>query len=184
MATATQRLLTAEEFGRRPDDGPPEELVRGRVIVSPPPNRRHGHTCVEIAYHLRRFLEEHDLGRVLGNDSGIITQRDPDTVRGADVVYYSYDRLPKGPLSPGYGPEVPELVFEVLSPGNRWPDLLEKVAEYLNAGSLAVAVLDPKTRAAHVYRSETPPVTLGADDLLTFPEILPGFEVVVGQLFG
>ena len=37
-----------------------------------------------------------DLGRVVTNDSGIVTQRDPDTVRGADVAYYSYARLPKG----------------------------------------------------------------------------------------
>ncbi|MFO0949958.1 MAG: hypothetical protein U0835_02170 [Isosphaeraceae bacterium] len=39
MATVTppqsgQRLLTADEFPRRPDPGHPEELVRGRVVRS------------------------------------------------------------------------------------------------------------------------------------------------------
>lgn len=183
MATATDRLLTAEEFSRRPSADHIEELVRGRVIMSPPPTREHGFTCIEIGYRLRRFLEERDLGRAFGNDSAIVTQRDPDTVRGADVAFYSYQRLPKGRSLKGYGPEIPELVVEVLSPSERWSNVLAKVIEYLNAGVFVVALLDPESRAAHVYRSEAPPVTLGADDSVTFPDILPGFEVVVGQLF-
>ena len=44
MATA-EMLMTAEEFGRRPDPGYPEELVRGRIIAMPPPDRRHGKVC-------------------------------------------------------------------------------------------------------------------------------------------
>ena len=113
MASVEQTLLTAEEFGRRPDVGPPEELVRGRIVMSPPPNRGHGFTCIEVGFHLRLYLEVHRLGRAYGNDSGIIIERNPDTVRGADVAYYSYERLPEGSPSTGYGPEVPELVFEV-----------------------------------------------------------------------
>ena len=35
-------------------------------------------------------MDEHDLGHVLSNDSGVITERDPDTVRGADISFYSY----------------------------------------------------------------------------------------------
>ena len=72
------------------------------------------------------YAEEHDLGRVMSNDSGIITERDPDTVRGADVAYYSYARLPKGPLPAGYGPEVPELVIEVRSSGDSWREILHQ----------------------------------------------------------
>jgi hypothetical protein len=32
IAVASEQLLTAEEFGRRPDPGYPEELVRGRIV--------------------------------------------------------------------------------------------------------------------------------------------------------
>ena len=38
-------------------------------------------------------------------------------LRGADVAFYSYARLPKGDLPPGYGPEAPELVVEVANTG-------------------------------------------------------------------
>jgi len=183
MATATQHLMTADEFGLRPDSERIEELVRGRIVMSPPPSREHGMVCNAVGRLFGNFVAEHGLGRVLNNDSGVITERDPDTVRGADVAYYSYGRLPKERSLRGYGPEIPELVFEVLSPSDRWSNLLVKVGEYLNAGVLAVALLDPETREAHVYRSEARPVTLGADDPLTFPDILPGFQVAVGRLF-
>src|ERR1017187_7177881 len=98
------------------------------------PDRRHGYVCGRADRILGNFVDGHDLGRVMSNDSGVIIDRDPDTVRGADVAYYSYARLPKGPLPPGLGTELPELVVEVRSANDRWPEILEKVSEYLNAG--------------------------------------------------
>ena len=182
MATAAA-LMTAEEFGQRPDPGHPEELVQGMVIQMPPPDRRHGYVCGQAYYFLRQFVDEHDLGRVLSNDSGVITERDPDTVRGADVAYYSYARLPKGPLPTGYGPEVPEVVFEVRSAGDRWRKILEKVSEYLKAGVLVVVVLDPESQIAHVFGADDPPRTLNPAEELTFAGILEGFRARVGRFF-
>jgi Uma2 family endonuclease len=183
MATA-EALITAKEFGRRPDPGYPEELVRGRIVAMPPPDRRHGKVCGQSYYLLRQFVDTHDSGHVMCNDSGVITERDPDTVRGADVAFYSYARLPKGPLKPGYGPEVPELVFEVRSAGDPWRKIIRKVAEYLTAGVLTVVVLDPAKRKAHVFSGEEEdPVVLGAEDELTLPDLLPGFRVPVHRFF-
>ncbi len=182
MATA-EALMTAEEFGRRPDPGYPEELVQGRIIGMPPPDRKYGYVCGQEYYILRLFVDEYDLGRVMSNDSGVITERDPDTVRGADVAYYSYARLPKGPLPTGYGPEVPELVIEVRSANDSWREILEKVAEYLRAGVLTVVVLDPKPQTAHVFGPTDPPRPLGLEDELVLPSILEGFRVRVGRFF-
>ncbi len=183
MATATAPTWTAEQFCQRPDPGHPEELVRGRIVRMPPPNRRHGQVCGQTNFLIRQYVEEHDLGHVLSNDSGVITERDPDTVRGADVAFYSYARLPKGPLPQSYGPEVPELVVEVRSPGDRWPDVLAKVTEYLNAGVVVVIVLDTVPRTAQVYRVDEPPRTLQADDELTVPDLLGDFRVAVRRFF-
>ncbi len=182
MATV-EALITAEEFGRRPDPGCPEELVRGRIVTMPPPDRMHGFVCNKAGRILGNFVEERNLGRVMSNDSGVITERDPDTVRGADVAYYSFARLPKGPLPPGYGPEVPELVIEVRSAGDRWPEIHEKVAEYLNGGVLVVVVLDPKRQNAYVFGADEPPRTLESDNDLLMPGILEGFRVRVGRFF-
>jgi Uma2 family endonuclease len=182
MATA-EALMTADEFGQRPDPGHPEELVQGRIISMPPPDRRHGYVCGQAYFVIRMFVDENDLGRVMSNDSGVITERGPDTVRGADVAYYSYARLPRGPLPAGYGPEVPELVVEVRSASDRWPDVLEKVAEYLGAGVVVVVVLDPRPQTAHVFGAEEAPRTLKAEDELVLPGLLEGFGVRVGRFF-
>lgn len=142
MATATD-LLTAEEFGSRPDPGYPEELVQGRIVTLPPPTPRHGQVCGETYFLFREFVGRLDLGHVLCNDSGVVTERDPDTVRGADVCFYSYARLPRGKIRKGYLDVVPDLVVEVRSADDRWGDILAKVHEYLDAGVVAVIVLDP-----------------------------------------
>ena len=103
MATATtaKRLLTAEEYGRLPDDGRKTELVRGEVVeVKHAVTRGTGRFAASIRSTriIGNFVEEHRLGRRLTNDSGVITERDPDTVRGADVAFYSFARVPPGPM--------------------------------------------------------------------------------------
>lgn len=147
------------------------------------PYPRHGEICTQVIYLLRRYLEDHDVGRVVSNDSGVITGRAPDTVRGPDVAFYSYERVARGPLPAGYLPVVPELVFEVRSPTDRWSEILAKVAEYLRAGVSVVCVLDPQTQTARLYNAEQPEQTFAAADELTVPTVLGDWRVCVGQFF-
>src|ERR1700684_3695212 len=102
MATGGEVLLTAEEFQRLPDDGVPKELVRGKVVPMNVPAPRHGYICANIVGLIRTFVVDRRLGRVLCNDSAVRTERGPDTVRAVDVAYYSFGRLPPGPLPQGY----------------------------------------------------------------------------------
>jgi Uma2 family endonuclease len=175
-------LLTAEEFAERADPGYPEELVRGRLVAMPLPKPRHGELCARASYFLMRFLEEHKIGRVLSNDSGVVTERGPDTVRGADVAFYSFAKLPEGKLPDHYPDVPPDLVVEVLSPSDRWPRVLLKVGEYLAAGVPIVIVLDDERMTAHVFRAEQAPALIG-DGELTIPDVLPGFAVPVRRFF-
>jgi Uma2 family endonuclease len=184
MATATPtRLLTAEEYAQRPDPGHPEELVRGEIVPMAQPGVRHGEVCNEVAFLLWSHVRQHDLGRILTNDTGVITERGPDTVRGADVAYYSFERLPKGPGPEGYAPTAPDLVVEVRSPSERWIDLHEKVGEYLKVGVRAVIVLEPEGRTAHVFTPDAMPQRLGPEDELAVPEILGELRVPVARFF-
>jgi Uma2 family endonuclease len=113
----------------------------------------------------------------------VITERDPDTVRGADVAFYSHAKVPKGPIPGGYLAVPPDLVFEVRSPDDRWGDILSKVDEYLHVGVTAVIVLDPGPRTAHVFCFDQEPQKLGPDDELMFPDLLGGFRVAVRRFF-
>jgi Uma2 family endonuclease len=176
-------LMTAEEFAARPDPGYPEELVRGKIVPTPMPKPRHGEICSKADRIVGVHAEERDLGRVFCNDTGVITERGPDTVRGADISFYSFARVPKGPLPDRYLDVAPDLVVEVLSPGDRWPKVLGKVAAYLDAGTTVVLVLDDQRCMAHVYRADGMTRLLGADEELTIPDVLGDFRVRVGRFF-
>ena len=182
MSTVT-KLITAEEYAEMPDSGVLTELVRGKVIELNQPYPRHGEVCVRIVQILTRHLDSSPTGRLVSNDSGIITERNPDTVRGGDVWYISYQKAPKGPLKQGYLDVVPDIVFEVLSPSDRWSRVLMKVGEYLDVGVSVVCVLDPEQGTARIFYPDSREEILEQDEKVTFPDQLPGFEVPVQTFF-
>ena len=75
------------------------------------------------------------------------------------------------------------LKVEILSLDDRGKNVLHKVSEFLDANVLTVAVIDPVPRRVHLFSADRESTVLNADDLLTFPDILPGFEVSVSRLF-
>jgi Uma2 family endonuclease len=179
---APTTLMSADEFTAR-YAGVHAELVKGIVKEYPVPFPKHGFICLRIGRLIGNHVETNDLGRVAANDSWIKTGSNPDTVRGADVCFFSYERLPKGAVPEGLLPVAPELVVEVRSPTDRWNSILAKVSEYLSAGVLVVVVLDPATSSATVYRLDELHQTFHNSDELTFPDVLSGFSVVVSRLF-
>lgn len=182
MATV-ETLLTAEEYSLLPDNGQLTELIRGRVVSVNVPRPRHGYFLSKIDRIIGNFVDEHGLGRVMAGDAGVVVERGPDTVRGADVCYYSFARLPQGDLPEGYFEVVPELIFEVRSLGDRWSEILVKVGEYLGAGVLVVCVHDIQTRTFTVYRPDQPQQVLREENEFEIPDLLPGFRVPVRRFF-
>jgi len=175
------KLLTAEDYLRLPGSLGRTELRRGVVVRMPPPGFRHGEVCVNVSYYVSAFVREHQLGRVLSNDSGIITQRNPDTVRGADVSYYSYQRVPKDQSPIGYAGASPEIVFEVVSPTNTRGEIAMKTGEYLNANVNVVCVVDPEYQTINLHFADLPAEKLTGDQPLTFAD-LPGFRLPMRKL--
>jgi len=173
--------LSIEEFLARYSSVPGTELVEGVVKEPPMPSPKHGFLCLEVAWLIKNHVTQHDLGRVASNDSFV--QTGPETVRGGDVCFWSYERLPRGPLPEGLLPQPPDLVVEAKSPTDRWGDLFGKVGEYLNAGVRVVVVLDPVSATASVYRPEELQQIYHNSDELTLPDVLPGFAVPVSRLF-
>ena len=182
-ALTRSQLLTAEEFGCLPDDGFPSELVRSKIEHRDIAKPLHGLVCANVAYLVGSFVKRHRLGWTF-NISGVITERDPDSVRGPDVAFCSYKRLPKRSRPKrDYLAVAPELAFEVRSPDDRWSKLQAKVAEYLDAGVLVVCVVEPKDEFVLIYTPDAAPRQLSGDDLLKLPNVLPGFSVRVREFF-
>jgi Uma2 family endonuclease len=175
--------ITGEALARIPNLGPCE-LVKGKIVLGSPTGATHGGSESRFCHVLQSFVMPRKLGEVLVGEVGIYTGRDPDTVRGADVVFISSDRYARRTREKAYLDVAPELVVEILSPGDRRKDVLQKIEEYFACGVLRVWIADPATRTIRVHRSPGESRLLGVDDDLTCDEVLPGFRVRVADLFG
>ncbi|HEX9945654.1 MAG TPA: Uma2 family endonuclease [Thermoanaerobaculia bacterium] len=174
-------LMSGEELFRRPDLGPCE-LVNGRVVPLPPAGYGHGLVEARLTGRLLGYAEDTRRGEVTSGEVGIYIRRNPDTVRGADIAFISNERLARRKSS-SYLDVAPELVVEVLSPDDRWSEVTEKIHDYFAAGVDRVWVLDSKAHKIFTYRSPTEVEQFGEGEVLTDEGILPGFRLVISDLF-
>jgi Uma2 family endonuclease len=183
MSTVVQpKLLTAEEFFLIPDppDGSQQELVRGEIITIPPPGGLHGATCSKTDRKLGAYIDSGPGGVLVCNDTGFITERAPDSVRGPDISYWTEDRLKEIPV--GYIEVSPDMLVEVLSPSNTRKQILAKLREYFAKGVRLVWVIAPEDRTLTIYRTPDEGRLLHESATVTGEDVLPGFTCRVSDL--
>lgn len=182
VASVAESWVTAEEMADVADELGRCELVDGRIVSMAPTGVPHGEIETEVAFHLRVWAKASNRGRVMGGEVGIFIRRNPDTVRAADVLFISHERYARrGPTS--YLDVAPELIVEIVSPEDRFSQMTEKLGDYFGAGVDRVWIVDPRVKRVFSYRAPDQHVTFEAEDRLVDEEILPGFAVVVGELF-
>jgi Uma2 family endonuclease len=177
----TTKAITGDELLALGDIGRCE-LVEGKIVMLSPTGGPQGGIEVNFAVALATFVRPRNLGLVRSGEVGIYTHRDPDTVRGADVLYISKERAAK--LNPaGYMDVAPDLIVEVLSPDDRMSEVLQKLREYFDIGVQLVWIADPATRTVYAYRSLTEVRLFAESEVLPGDQVLPGFSVSVAELF-
>ena len=182
MSTATQ-LLTVEDLLRMPDDGYRYELVKGELLRMPPAGNIHGKRTMRLGWRLAQQVEANDLGIVFAAETGFRLASDPDTVRAPDVAFVIKTRVEEVGEFEGFWPGAPDLAVEVISPGDSYTEVEEKVEEYLQAGARAVWVVDPRRRTITVYRSLADITILTENDTLEGGDLIPGFSCGVAEVF-
>jgi Uma2 family endonuclease len=189
MATVTSpttKLLSADEFFdfvHRPENHDRFfELERGVIIEMPPPGELHGAVCGNVGWILGGYTRQRGRGYVCTNDTGVILETDPDTVRGIDVTLYD-ELLTYGELNPKYTRRLPKLAVEVLSPDDRPGKTMRRVSEFLRQGIPLVWVVDPEACDVTVHRPGKEPYVLGKDDEITGEDVLPDFRCRVADFF-
>ena len=130
---------------------------------------------------LRNFLDEHNLGEVSGSDG--MSRLFGDTVRGPDVAFVSWDRLPGGIPATPVPDLVPDFVIEVLSVGNTRGEMARKRREYFHAGVRLVWMVDPRGRSVAVFRSPEDFTVVDEEGMLDGGDVLPGWNVSLPELF-
>jgi Uma2 family endonuclease len=158
MATLTTRPITAEEFAQLACDVP-VELVRGEVLEMPRPKSVHALLCANLVFLLEQWNREQQSAWYVLADGGLITERDPDTVRGPDVMMIRAARCEGGKIPDGFMDSPPELCVEVRSSHDRWKEVITKVDEYLHCGVREVWVIEPRERQVLVFDADATPRT-------------------------
>lgn len=183
MTTLASTPMTAEELARLSIPDKSVELVRGRLMVREPPSTRHGDLAGRLYLRVANFVEAHGLGVDYPQDTGFLIRTDPDTVRAPDMAFVARERVHLVPAT-GYAPLAPDLVAEILSPDDRPGEVLAKVADWLEAGTRLVWVIDPHRSDAHVHRLDGSLSLIGIDGALDGERVLPGFICPLREVLG
>ena len=181
MPPPPQALMTANELLHVRIPEKRAELVRGKLVVREPAGLRHGRVAMDLARRLADHVDARGLGQVYAAETGFALARDPDTVRAPDIAFIRGNRLPD-PEPTGFPHLAPDLVVEVLSPGDRPGEVLAKVGDWLSAGTRCVWVVDPTARVARVYRDDGSEQILTADQTLDGEDVVPGFSCGLGEI--
>lgn len=182
MTTAKKKLLTAEDLLELHSKGIKGELIRGVFHKNEPTGVTHGEVTANIGCELSEVVKNRWLGR-LAIGSGVWLEHDPDTVRRADVLLVSAERLPSNMRVPGYLELIPDLVVEVVSFNESAREVHDKARMWLSYGVPLTWVADPDTRTIGVHRPGVPMQLLGEDDTLDGAPVLSGFSLPVREVF-
>ena len=184
QTTKQTRFVTADDLLRLDGRGIHGELIRGVFYEAKSTGRERGMPVVKLGAALVNFVEPRRLGTLVGFDSVIWLERYPDRIRVPDMAFTSVERLPLGEDVPAYAELVPDLVVEIVSPGNSRRGVNDKARMWLSHGVRLVWVVHPETRTVDVHRADHDAATLGEDDALDGMDVLPGFSCAVKAVFG
>jgi Uma2 family endonuclease len=157
------------------------EMVQ-QTLVEKVMGASEGGLALDIAFLLRLYLMEHNLGDLFGADAPFRIL--PEVVRLPDISFLAWEQLPSRQRPSEAVPSLyPDLAVEILSEGNTPGEMARKRREYFFAGTRLVWEVDPRRREIDVYTGPDAKLTLPESDTLTGDPVLPGFTVPVAEVF-
>jgi Uma2 family endonuclease len=178
-----KKVWTDEAFMALPQDGSRYEIVQGELIKMGNSGALHGYIAVVLSAALFAVVNAQKLGILF--DSSTVFKMKNGNKRGPDISFFAKARL-QGltKLPTGFLDGAPDLVVEILSPGNTVAEMHEKLIDYFENGSRLVWIVHPTEHYVLVYRSaQEPDRLLKSVDFLDGEEVIPGFTLPVADLF-
>ncbi len=180
MATI-EHNATVEDLERLGDTGWRYDLIRGELIEMPPAGGAHGEIAAGVVGRLWAHVTTNDLGRVYTSETGFLLGRRPDVVLAPDAAFIRTERVPA--RQEGFYEVAPDLVVEVISPNDPAPYVQNKVMAFLDAGVRLVWVVEPSGETVTEYLADNTARILRAGEILDGGDVLPGFRVLVADIF-
>ena len=178
---------TVRDLDVMPDDGGWKryEIINGELFVTRAPHIRHQSVAGKIQVRLEIWSEETDLGRAFQTPGVIFSSTDAVI---PDLVWISQERLANGLDQAGHLIVTPELMVEILSPGerNEQRDKEYKLKLYSLYGVQEYWIVNWQLQTMEVYRRSNFQLelvgTLLSKDSLQSP-ILPDFLMPMEKIF-
>jgi Uma2 family endonuclease len=184
---AFSRPWTTRDLDALPDDSGWNryEIIEGELFVTRAPHIRHQGAAGNLHLELELWSRKTQLGQAFQTPGVVFSPTDAVI---PDVVWISRDRLAHGIDSAGHLIVPPELIIEILSPGelNQQRDQAVKLKLYDRYGVQEYWIVNWQLKVLEIYRRNEmqlqPVATLLENDSLTSP-LLPGFSISVAQIF-
>jgi len=155
------------------------ELEEGKIIIMGPSDIVSSEVSAEFLRLLGNWVKPRRLGRLFDSAGGFIM---PDTnLKAPDVSFVRASRLLQSPRY--FGELVPDLVVEIKSQSDRIKNLEKKIQRFIELGAKVGILIDPDAETLTVYRSTGESIELNNDDVLTIPELFPGWELPILELW-
>jgi Uma2 family endonuclease len=158
------------------------ELVRGVFNETMSAGGEHGEIAIIIGATLTAHVRPNRLGRVAGSDSGVLLERDPDTVREPDVAFFSAETLPLDVKVRGYYEVVPDLVVEIVSPNDSPDYVAQRVAMWHSFGVSLIWAVYPVARTVAAHPLNGTALLYTEDYTLDGGTVLPDFQCTVRDI--
>lgn len=165
----------------------PFELINGEKLDKMPPGLKHQVVLRAIFRLLDAFVLQNNVGEVFSENAFIIESR-RNWVKGSrtpDISFYAKNRIEQYMADmPGVLPLVPDLIIELISPTDRYDDIQLRTLFDLDNGVKVIWMIDPESRSAWVYTSDTTrPQRFAEDGVLSAPDILPNFSLELSKIW-
>lgn len=155
------------------------ELVEGNIVVMSPSGYESDEVAAAMISQLYQWVKPRKLGRVTASSAGF---RLPNSdLRAPDASFVLASRLRRSPKS--FAQLAPDLTVEVKSPSDDIEKLRVKIREFLALGTRVGILINPDDRIVEVYYSDSEAIILRDGDVLTVPDLLPGWEVEISDLW-
>jgi Uma2 family endonuclease len=176
------RVIHPDEFAKLPD-AKRFDLVDGRLFERAA-DYSDRWIAGEIFARLANYGTIHEHGWAFPPATGFTFRyHDFEYVRRPDASYVLRDRMPHGQSGMGHCRIRPDLAVEVISPGDLYFDVEQKVKEYLDVGIRQVWVISAQSRTVLAYSRGASPRLFHETDELVAEDLLPGFRCRVADLF-
>lgn len=168
------------------NEGTYYEVIEGELFVTRSPHRRHQQVGGNIYQELNIWSQASGVGEAIPSPGIIFSEADSVI---PDVVWVSKERLAEIEDEAGHLNAAPELMVEVLSPGqkNIERDRLVKLQLYSRTGVQEYWIVNRFSQQVEVYRRSGErlilAVILSGNDELISP-LLPGFRCAISRFFG